>query len=170
LRLLYLALTVFVAAFVLVVPAEAQQGLTNTDIVKMQAAGLSESIILSTVNTQPAAYDTSTDGLLALKKAGVSDAVVAAMISRNAVMKSGVANPSGTNLPSAAPNGSPPGVDEVGVYYQDKNKAWHPIPSEIVNTKSGGLLKSIATDDIVKGGHEWPHQRRGEPDQADHRI
>jgi hypothetical protein len=108
LRLLYLALTVFVAAFVLVVPAEAQQGLTNTDIVKMQAAGLSESIILSTVNTQPAAYDTSTDGLLALKKAGVSDAVVAAMISRNAVMKSGVANPSGTNLPSAAPSGPPP--------------------------------------------------------------
>jgi hypothetical protein len=44
-----------------------------------------------------------------------------------------------------------PGVDEVGVYYQDKNKAWHPISSEIVNTKSGGLLKSIATDGIVKG-------------------
>jgi hypothetical protein len=117
----------------------------------MQSAGLSESIILSSVNTQPSAYDTSTDGLLALKKAGVSDAVLAAMISRNAVMKSGVGNASGTNLPSAAPAGPPPGVDEVGVYYQDKNKAWHPIPSEIVNTKSGGLLKSIATDGIVKG-------------------
>ena len=61
----------------------------------MQSAGLSESIILSSVNTQPAAYDTSTDGLLALKKAGVSDAVVAAMISRNAAMKSGVSQPIG---------------------------------------------------------------------------
>jgi hypothetical protein len=151
LRLFYLVLTLLVAAFLTGDTADAQQGLTNTDIVKMQSAGLSESIILSTVNTQPAAYDTSTDGLLALKKAGVSDAVVAAMISRNAVMKSGVANPSGTNLPSAAPSGPPPGVDEVGVYYQDKNKAWHLIPSEIVNTKSGGVLKSIATDGIVKG-------------------
>ena len=54
---------------------------------------LSENIILASVNGQPAAYDTSTDGLLALKKAGVSDAVVAAMISRNAAMKSGVSQP-----------------------------------------------------------------------------
>jgi hypothetical protein len=151
LRLLYLRLTLLVVAFIAVSPAQAQQGLTNTDIIKMQSAGLSENIILSSVNTQPAAYDTSTDGLLALKKAGVSDAVVAAMISRNAAIKSGVANTSGTNLPSAAPSGPPPGVDEVGVYYQDKNKAWHLIPSEIVNTKSGGVLKSIATDGIVKG-------------------
>jgi hypothetical protein len=133
------------------VPAKAQQGLTNSDIIKMQSAGLSENIILASVNGQLAAYDTSTDGLLALKKAGVSDAVVAAMISRNAAMKSGVANPAGTNVPAAAPAGPPPGVDEVGVYYQDKNKAWHPIPSDIVNTKSGGLLKSIASDGIVKG-------------------
>jgi hypothetical protein len=151
LHLFSLLLTFLVVAFIAVFPAQAQQGLTNTDIIKMQSAGLSESIILSSVNTQPAAYDTSTDGLLALKKAGVSDAVLAAMISRNALMKSGVGNASGTNLPSAAPAGPPPGVDEVGVYYQDKNKAWHPIPSEIVNTKSGGLLKSIATDGIVKG-------------------
>jgi hypothetical protein len=151
LRLLCLLLTFLVATCVAAVPAEAQQGLTNTDIVKMQSAGLSESIIVSSVNSQPAAYDTSTDGLLALKKAGVSDAVVAAMISRNAAMRSGVGNPAGTNAPPPAPTGPPPGVDEVGVYYQDKNKAWHPIPSELVNTKSGGLLKSIATDGIVKG-------------------
>jgi hypothetical protein len=149
-RLPYLLLT-FLIAFFTALPADAQQGLTNTDIIKMQSAGLSESIIISSVNTQPAAFDTSTDGLLALKKAGVSDAVVAAMISRNAAMKSGVGNPAGTNLATPAPAGPPPGVDEVGVYYQDKNKAWHPIPSEIVNTKSGGVLKSIATDGIVKG-------------------
>jgi hypothetical protein len=114
------------AAFIAVVPVQAQQGLTNTDIIKMQSAGLSESVILSSVNTQSAAYDTSTDRLLALKQAGVSDAVVAAMISRNAAMKSGVSNPAGTNLPNAAPSGPPPGVDEVRVYFQDKNKAWHP--------------------------------------------
>ena len=144
-------LVLLVATIVTAVPVKAQQGLTNADIVKMQSAGLSENIILASVNGQPAAYDTSTDGLLALKKAGVSDAVVAAMISRNAAMKSGVSNPAGTNMPAAAPSGPPPGVDEVGVYYQDKNKAWRSVPSEIVNTKSGGLLKSIASDGIVKG-------------------
>jgi hypothetical protein len=151
LRLPYLPLTLLVVAFIAVLPALAQQGLTNADIIKMQSAGLSENVILSSVNTQPAAYDTSTDGLLALKKAGVSDTVVAAMTTRNAAMKSGVGNPAGTNLSAPAPTGPPPGVDEVGVYYQDKNKAWHSIPSEIVNTKSGGVLKSIASDGIVKG-------------------
>jgi len=150
-RLPSIILILFAAAVVTAVPARAQQGLTNADIIKMQSAGLSENIILASVNGQPAAYDTSADGLLALKKAGVSDAVVAAMISRNAAMKSGAANPAGTNLPAAAPAGPPPGVDEIGVYYQDKDKAWHAIPSEIVNTKSGGVLKSIASDGIVKG-------------------
>jgi hypothetical protein len=150
-RLPSIILIFLAATLVTAVPARAQQGLTNADIIKMQSAGLSENIILASVNGQPAAYDTSTDGLLALKKAGVSDAVVAAMISRNAAMKSGVANPAGTNVPAPALAGPPPGVDEVGVYYQDKNKAWHPIPSDIVNTKSGGLLKSIASDGIVKG-------------------
>jgi hypothetical protein len=144
--------SVLLAVFLVVSPIQAQQqGLTNSDVIKMQSAGLSESIILSSVNNQPAAYDTSTDGLLALKNAGIPDTIVAAMISRNAAMKSGVSNPSGTNMPSAAPAGPPPGVDEVGVYFQDKSKAWHPIESEIVNTKSGGVLKSIATDGIVKG-------------------
>lgn len=63
-RRLYLLLTLLVVAFVAVVPATAQQGLTNSDIIKMQSAGLSESIILSSVNTQPAAFDTSTDACL----------------------------------------------------------------------------------------------------------
>jgi hypothetical protein len=141
--------TLFVAFSALC--AFAQQGLTNTDIIKMQTAGLSEAVIVSSVNSQPAAYDTSTDGLIALKKAGVSDAIVATMISRESAMKSGVASAAGSNLPATSTAGPPPGVDEVGVYYQDKNKVWHPIPSEIVNTKSGGVLKSLATDGIVKG-------------------
>lgn len=108
----------------------------------MQSAGLSEGIILSCVDSQPAADDTSMEGLLALKKAGVLDAVVAAMISRNAAMKAGGANPTGTNLLAAAPAGPPAGVDEVGAYYQDKHKAWHLIPSEIVNTRSGASSRA----------------------------
>ena len=136
--------SLIIACFVvsITISAWAQQGLTNTDIIKMQSAGLSESVILSSVNSQPAAYNTTTDGLIALKKAGVPDAVVAAMISRTAAMKSGVANDAGTNLASTTPTGPPAGVDEVGVYYQDRNKNWHPIPSEIVNTKSGAFSKA----------------------------
>jgi hypothetical protein len=151
LRLSSVLRTLLAAALITALSASAQQGLTNADIVKMQSAGLSENIILASVNGQPAAYDTSANGLVALKRAGVSDAVVAAIISRNAAMKSGVANPTGTNVTGSAAAGPPAGVDEVGVYYQGKDKAWHQVPSELVNTKSGGLLKSIASQGIVKG-------------------
>ena len=33
----------------------------------------------------------------------------------------------------------PPGIDLVGVYYQDKSGAWAAIPSENVNAKFGGF-------------------------------
>jgi hypothetical protein len=117
----------------------------------MQSASLGEGIILSSVNTQPASYETSVDPLISLKLAGVSESVVAAMITRNATMKAGVGNTAGSNLPAAARVDALAGVDEVGVYYQDRDKAWRMTPSEVVNTKSGGVLKRVATDGIVKG-------------------
>ena len=64
--------------------ALAQQALNNDAIIKMVKAGLSDDVVIATVNASAAAYDTSTDGLIALKKQGVSDKVVAALISRNA--------------------------------------------------------------------------------------
>jgi hypothetical protein len=45
----------------------------------------------------------------------------------------------------------PPGVDETGVYYKNQAGTWVEFSPEIVNYKSGGVLKSIATDGIVKG-------------------
>ena len=62
-RLPSAVLTLLVATLVTVAPVKAQQGLTNADIIKMQSAGLSENIILASVNGQPAAYDTSTDDI-----------------------------------------------------------------------------------------------------------
>jgi len=134
------------ALFVAVcVTLAAQQAMNNDSVIKMIKAGLSDDIIVGSINSQPGQYDTSADGLIALKSAGASDKVVGAMISK----ASGVA-------PAAAPagmasNGLPPGIDEVGVYYRDKSGAWVEAPSEIVNFKSGGVLKSLATDGLVKG-------------------
>jgi hypothetical protein len=62
----------------------AQDALTNESVVKMVKAGLSEGVILSMVNTQPATYSMTPDKLIELKSAGVSDRVVAAMVERSA--------------------------------------------------------------------------------------
>jgi hypothetical protein len=39
----------------------------------------------------------------------------------------------------------------VGVYYQDKSGAWTSLMPEVVNFKTGGVLKTFATQGIVKG-------------------
>lgn len=123
----------------------AQQALNNDSIIKMVKAGLSDDIIISTVNSSAGSYDTSADALIALKKDGVSDRVIGAIMVRNS---------SAQPAPAPAANTSstlPPGIDEVGVYYKDKNGNWTALMPEIVNFKSGGALKSFATNGIVKG-------------------
>jgi hypothetical protein len=58
----------------------AQQSLNNDSVIKLVKAGLSDDLIVSTIDAQPGKYDTSTDGLIALKSAGVSDRVVSAIV------------------------------------------------------------------------------------------
>lgn len=123
----------------------AQQALNNDSIVKMVKAGLSDDLIVTTINASPGTYDTSADGIIALKTAGVSDKIVAAVVAK-------------ASAPAAAPPppapvapSRPAGIDDVGVYFQDRNGAWQNLEPEIVNFKTGGVLKSIASEGIVKG-------------------
>src|SRR5687767_10888722 len=80
-------------------------GMNNKDVIKMQKAGLSEETILAAMQKETPDYDTSTDALIDLKSAGVSDKIIQKMIT----MKSGSAAPAeATGAPSAdvAPAGS----------------------------------------------------------------
>ena len=118
--------------------------ITNDTIVKMSKAGLDDAVILQTIQTQPGAYDTTPDDLISLKGAGVSQKVIAAMQARNA----GLSLRPGKDEVSPAPLAA--GVDEIGVYYQDKDGQWVPLRTERVQFKSSGWLKNAATDGLVK--------------------
>jgi len=120
--------------------AQQQQPLTNDSIQKMAKAGLGDDVIVSMIQSQPGHYDVNPDTLVALKKDGVSDKVLAAMAAKNAA-------------PAAAT--ADKGKDEyedldVGVYHKVKD-VWTLIATEPVNWKSGGVLKTFATQGIVKG-------------------
>jgi hypothetical protein len=126
----------------------AQQSLNNDAVIKLVKAGLSDDLIVSTINSQAGTYDTSTDGLIGLKAAGVSDKVVAAVVSKAAAP----AQPFAPAVASTAPASTvPPEVDSVGVYCKDKAGKWQEVVAEVVNFKTGGALKSIATVGLVKG-------------------
>ena len=122
--------------------ALAQSAMNNDSVIKMAKAGLGDDVIVGSINGQPGQYKTSTDDLIALKGAGVSDKVIAAMIAK----ASGV-----TPAPAAAAAPAAAGpVNEVGVYYK-KGDTWADLNPEVVNFKTGGVLKSIGTAGIVKG-------------------
>ena len=73
--------TLLAVLFLVLCPLlEAQQSLNNDAIVKLTKAGLSDDLIVNTINASVGTYDTSTNGLIALKKAKVSDKVVSALL------------------------------------------------------------------------------------------
>jgi hypothetical protein len=136
----------------------AQNSITNDSIIKMTKAGLDEVIILQSIQTQPTRFDLNPDNLIALKQAGVSQPVIAAMQAKSA----GVSprHPLGTlrrNDPSANEEkviGVVPGngqtLYENGVYYKDKTGEWVPLKTEKAIQKSGGWVKSTVTYGIIK--------------------
>ena len=65
----------------LVTSAEGQV-FDNKSVVALHDAGLGEITIITKINSLPCSYDVSTDSLIALKKAGVTDDVIAAMVGR----------------------------------------------------------------------------------------
>lgn len=75
---IYIALLVLM---LLIVRANAQtEVLTNSHVVEMSKAGLGKQIILTKITSSAGNYDVSTDALIGLKKEGVEDEVVSAMM------------------------------------------------------------------------------------------
>jgi len=136
----YLHTVLFVATAL----ATAQQALNNEAIVKMVKAGLAEELIVSTIQSQPGSYSLGADDLIALKSAGVSEKILAAMVAKSKA---------GTSSPAPAAKEDPAveaPVKEVGVYYK-KGGEWVELLPEVVNWRQGGVLKNIATAGLVKG-------------------
>lgn len=130
-----------------IVSTQAQQTMNNDSVIELIKSGLSEDLIITTINASPGAYNTSVDGLIALKGAGVSEKVLAAIVNR---ASGGSVAATAANTAVAGSN-LPPGVDTVGVFYKNPNGTWHEMNVEIVNFKTGGVMKGIVTQGLVKG-------------------
>lgn len=97
--------------------------LTNQDIIGMVSLGLSDDVILRKISvSQNTDFDTSLDGLRALKAAKVSDAVIKQMIQPKAMTGAvlpATARPEAiSGMPDLAPGAS------SAVYYKDLNGNW----------------------------------------------
>ena len=137
-------LCVFGLICMLALVCGAQEPLTNDSVIKLVKAGLNENLIVQTVSSQPGKYQFDADSIVALKRVGVSDKIIEAMLKRN---ESGDGKSTSSVGSDLAASGYP---SEIGVYVKRDNQ-WREIQPEIINWKTGGVLKSIATAGIVKG-------------------
>jgi hypothetical protein len=122
-------------------PAPTVKPITNDSVVRMVKAGLSDDLIVDTIRNHPGQFSTDADALVALKQANVSDRVIAAMVNKGRVQITG---------PQAQAPIVLSDVNEIGLYYKDRDGKWQQMDSEIVHIKSGGFIKSTVTHGIIK--------------------
>ncbi len=61
-------------------PKPAAAAMTDRDVIRLAKAKISDGVIIAKIRRSKTRFDVSTDGLVALKQAGVSDAVIAVML------------------------------------------------------------------------------------------
>ena len=77
------ALVLFVSCFSIGALAQgAEAPLTNASVVKLVRAGFSEKTVIAIVRARPARFDLSAERLIELKKGGVGERVILAMLAR----------------------------------------------------------------------------------------
>lgn len=159
--------------------AQAQKPLTNEDVVQMVKAGFDEGTTITAIDAAEPNFDTSVQGLMALKAAGVSEKVIAAML--NATKRKAEANERKAAETKAAEAKAAEAKaaeakaaeaearakaeaeakakeaeknkdvpDDVGVYAKLKG-ALVEMYAEPVNSRSGGVGKSMLTMGFTKG-------------------
>jgi hypothetical protein len=122
--------------------------LTNDKVIAMVKAGLPSSVIVNKIRTSKTNFNTSTEELIRLKQETVAEEVINAMI-----------NPAAALLSPTEVSGYP---KDIGVYLK-KNNEWIEVQPEVVNWKTGGVLKSMVSLGVVKGdvnGHVEGNQSR----------
>src|SRR5664280_4626 len=104
--------------------------ITVADIIQMSHAGLSDDVIIQQISKKHAHFDLTPQQLIDLKFESVSNPVIQAM--------------EGMTEPGAAP------PTEVGVYVKKDDGTWKDVEPEVVNIKTGGVVKNAFSIGVVK--------------------
>ena len=128
--------------------AFAQQVLTNESVEKMAKARLSDDVIVSMIQSQAGHYEVTPEALIALKKKGISDKVLAALAA-----KSNTTATAPTALATAPLAVAADPYEELdnGVYRKVR-QTWTTIASEPVNWKASGGIRGLITDGTTNKG------------------
>jgi hypothetical protein len=132
----------------------------------MQGDGISDDVMIDYIKSKHQAYDLTASQLIRLKDGGVDDGVIKVLLGapqlpaapqsqpvRAVTPSSATTAPteSAANAmrPAAAQKVEPELPAEIGVYAKRQDQ-WIEVLPEIVNWKSGGVVKTLATAFVVK--------------------
>jgi hypothetical protein len=123
------------AAALLFATVASAEVMDNATVLNLAKAGLSEQVIIDKINSEPCGYDVSTDGIIALKRAGLSEGVISAMVRRCATL-AGVKGVAGDDF---SPN--PKVRHSPGIYVM---QSWSPTSGlqKLRPSKSSGVRTS----------------------------
>jgi hypothetical protein len=133
---------------------QAVEPMTNKDVMEMTAAGLSEAVVTAKIQAAKSAnFDTSVDGLKALKDANVPDSVVQAMILKGSsgagVAETPAAPAAAAAKPPADPN-DPLAPHDEAVYVMENGKMLALEASRITQDKTSGMGTMMITGGLSK--------------------
>jgi len=128
--------------------------MTNRDVIQLVKAKISDDVIITKIKQSKTRFDTSTQGLVALKEAGVSDQLISVMISPGHAAKAPGAAPGATTRPALHPGERPSNAKGEVVATGAGNAPRTPVePAPAVITQappnyglyidSGGQLKPL---------------------------
>ena len=142
--------TAFVFAITLGLSAYAQEVLNNELVVEMHKNGFSPGMIVSKIRSSEGKYDVSIASMLALKRAGLPDEVMQAMMDANnksTGMTSTTTTVGGSTVNSTSNR-------RLGIYWakevNNKIEFIQVEPTVFRKTKTGGFFKSTITYGIAK--------------------
>ena len=120
---------------------------TAADIEMLLSVKMADDVIIARAKRSGQPVDLSTDELIRLKKAGASDSLIRQLLT--IAPASNAAPASNSQLTPAAIQSTPATQREIGVYYK-RGEEWVELLAEVVNFKSGGALKNLASAGVLK--------------------
>jgi hypothetical protein len=125
--------------------AAQDEAMTNDEVISLTKAGLSPSIIIGKIRSGKSNFDLSTDSLIKLKQAGVSDDIVAAMLEA----KSGKSTASSAGPSMFGDPNDPMAKHNYGIYlFEEKDgqrKMTQLAPNISAQNRTGGGFTAAVT-------------------------
>lgn len=126
-----------------------EETMTNDEVITLAKAGLNPTIIVNKISTSKTDFDLSTDSLIELKKAGVTDAIINAMLQAKSGKKMGMNTVAGNDTAAKGDPNDPMSPHGYGIYlYQEKNgekKMSQLLPNVSAQNRTGGNFTAAIT-------------------------